>query len=58
MGWCIDCHREPEKYLRPQSEIYNTLWEPPADQLEQGRQLVQQNNIKVDRLTNCSICHR
>jgi hypothetical protein len=58
MGWCLDCHRAPEKYLRPQSEIYNTLWEPPADQLAQGQALVQQNNIKIDRLTNCSICHR
>jgi hypothetical protein len=58
MGWCLDCHRAPEQYLRPAEEIFNTDWQPPPDQLAQGRQLVQQNNIQVSRLTNCSICHR
>jgi len=23
MGWCLECHREPEKHLRPLEEIYN-----------------------------------
>jgi len=58
MGWCIDCHRAPEQYLRPQSEIFNTDWVPPTDQLTQGRQLVQANHIEVNKLTNCTICHR
>ncbi|MEO7910079.1 MAG: cytochrome c3 family protein [Roseiflexaceae bacterium] len=58
MGWCIDCHRAPEQYLRPQAEIFNTDWVPPADQLAQGRQLVQANHIEVSKLTNCTICHR
>jgi hypothetical protein len=58
MGWCLDCHRAPEQYLRPQAEIFNTDWEPPADQLAQGTQLVQANHIVVSKLTNCTICHR
>jgi hypothetical protein len=58
MGWCLDCHRAPEQYLRPESEIYNTDWQPPADQLAQGRQLVQQYHIEVSKLDRCSICHR
>ncbi len=58
MGWCIDCHRAPEQYLRPQAEIFNTDWVPPADQLAQGQQLVQANHIEVSKLTNCTICHR
>lgn len=28
MGWCLDCHREPEKHLRPLDQIYNLAWEP------------------------------
>ncbi|HEU5101561.1 MAG TPA: cytochrome c3 family protein [Roseiflexaceae bacterium] len=58
MGWCLDCHRAPEQYLRPQDQIFNTDWVPPADQLAQGRQLVQANNIQVSKLQNCTICHR
>lgn len=23
MGWCLECHREPEKFLRPLEEVYN-----------------------------------
>jgi hypothetical protein len=30
MEWCLDCHRNPAKYLRPASEIYNMAWEAPA----------------------------
>lgn len=28
MEWCLDCHRNPEKNLRPKSEIYNLGWKP------------------------------
>jgi cytochrome c7-like protein len=31
MEWCLDCHRNPAKNLRPTSEIYNMAWEKPAD---------------------------
>ena len=26
MEWCLDCHRQPEKYLRPKSEVYNIAY--------------------------------
>ena len=58
MSWCLDCHRAPEKYIRPKTEIFSMLWTPPEDQLESGRTLVQSNHINVHQLTNCSICHR
>jgi len=63
MQWCLECHRHPEKHLRPQSEIFNLDWRPQdapegKDQLTLGRELVKAHNIPVDRLTNCSTCHR
>ena len=30
MEWCLDCHRNPAKNLRPTSQIYNMVWEGPA----------------------------
>ena len=30
MEWCLDCHRNPAKKLRPTSEIYNMAWEAPS----------------------------
>jgi hypothetical protein len=59
MSWCLECHRNPEKHLRPKEEVFNMTWEPPdGDQLAIGRELVERNHIPVDRLTNCSTCHR
>ena len=59
MKWCIDCHRAPQKYVRPRSEIYNMAWQPPHDQDSLGQKLVAQYHIDTSgRLTNCSTCHR
>jgi hypothetical protein len=59
MSWCLNCHRNPEQFLRPESEIYNPAWQPPADQIAQGLILKQKYNIRSKlQLTNCSICHR
>ena len=30
MEWCLDCHRNPAKNLRPTSQIYNMAWEAPS----------------------------
>jgi hypothetical protein len=69
MSWCLDCHRNPAQYLRPRDQIYNTEWTPPPDQLQQGQRLLDEYGIQlyemetgsgqqINRLTNCSICHR
>jgi hypothetical protein len=28
MGWCLDCHRSPENFLRPPEEVFNLDWKP------------------------------
>jgi cytochrome c7-like protein len=56
MRWCLDCHNAPEKYLRPRSEVFNPYYQPPADQEALGRKLMVE--YKVQRLTNCTTCHR
>ena len=59
MKWCLECHRQPQNFVRPRSEIYNMHWHPPPDQHAQGAQLVRQYHIDTSgRLTNCSTCHR
>jgi cytochrome c553 len=30
MGWCLDCHRNPENNLRPLTEITNLDWKPES----------------------------
>jgi hypothetical protein len=30
MEWCLDCHRNPAKNLRPAGQVYNMAWEAPA----------------------------
>ncbi len=59
MGWCLDCHRQPEKYLRPKSEVFNPNYVPPANQLELGAQLVKDYKIiPLQERQSCSTCHR
>jgi hypothetical protein len=59
MGWCLNCHRHPEDYLRPKDQIFTMGWRPPVDQATLGRQLRQEYHIEPEfKLTNCSICHR
>ena len=58
MGWCLNCHRAPWEYQRPQSEIYNLHYQPPGG--EQGKELSKHYGTfyRVSQLQNCSICHR
>jgi hypothetical protein len=56
MEWCLECHRQPEKYLRPKSEVYNIAYEPPANQLELGRRLMKEYDVHPQ--VTCSTCHR
>lgn len=58
MGWCLECHRAPERQIRPRSEVFNMNYVPPENQLALGRQLVQEYHIPTDRLTDCYTCHR
>lgn len=57
MEWCLECHRAPEKYIRPKEEVFNMNWSPPTNQEEVGRNLVEQYDVQKFQLTDCSICH-
>jgi hypothetical protein len=54
MAWCLDCHRNPERHVRPRSEIFNMEWTAP-NQAELGAQLVKEYRIR--KVTYCSACH-
>lgn len=57
MQWCLDCHRNPEKHLRPMDQITNMTWTPPnGDQEAYGLELAKQYGIKPSQ--DCSTCHR
>jgi hypothetical protein len=56
MGWCLDCHRQPEKFLRPADEVTRMDWTAGEDQLDLGRRLRTENNINPS--TDCATCHR
>ena len=59
MNWCIDCHRNPAKYVRPRDQVYNMAWERPSDDPGLGERLVQEYKIAgPQQLTSCSTCHR
>jgi hypothetical protein len=57
MQWCVDCHRHPERQVRPREEVFNIAYETPApNQDEIGPKLV--SLYKIQSLTDCVTCHR
>jgi hypothetical protein len=32
MEWCLDCHRNPAKNIRPSTEVYNMGWQKPSEE--------------------------
>ncbi|MFP6582874.1 MAG: cytochrome C, partial [Candidatus Hydrogenedentota bacterium] len=71
MSWCMDCHKDPAQYIRPKDQVFNMAWEPGsadakstlealkfASQRELGEHLIEEYNVEVEQMTNCSICHR
>ncbi|MGE3958992.1 MAG: cytochrome c3 family protein [Vicinamibacterales bacterium] len=69
MQWCLDCHRNPERNVRPRSEVFSVSYRPPSafnpvtvsgqtftDQVEMGKALVAE--YQIQKLTSCSTCHR
>jgi len=60
MGWCLDCHRQPEKFIRPRDMVTQMDYQAPANQLELGAQLVKEYNVDTShhRMLDCYNCHR
>jgi len=72
MEWCLECHRAPEKYLRPRDQVFNMRYEHPSsdnpvtvdgseytDQISLGTDLVKKYKLRsVADITSCSTCHR
>ena len=59
MEWCLDCHRAPEKNLRPRDQVFNMRYEQPSsdkpvvvdgkaytDQISLGTDLVKKYNLR------------
>src|SRR5256714_4880160 len=72
MEWCISCHRNPAKVLRPRDQVFNMRYEQPTvenpvefdgqkylDQISLGRALKDKYHIRSKQdITSCSTCHR
>lgn len=58
MSFCLDCHRAPEKHLRPPEQVFNLDWHPPegTSQKEIGTKL--KDDWHVNPPENCAGCHR
>ncbi|MEN6492724.1 MAG: cytochrome c3 family protein [Thermoguttaceae bacterium] len=56
MGWCLDCHRNPEPNLRPKEFVTKLDWVSDEDPVALGKRLRKEYNVKPS--TDCSTCHR
>lgn len=58
MKWCVECHKHPEKQMRPREAIFDMAYNSPKDQEALGKKLVTDYAVHTAQLTDCSICHR
>jgi hypothetical protein len=72
MEWCIQCHRGPEKNLRPREQVFNMRYQQPTsdlpvvddghaytDQMSLGKHLAEKYHLRsVLDITSCNTCHR
>src|SRR5947208_2940581 len=49
MRWCLDCHRDPAKYLRPREQVFNVSYQAPGDQERLGRELLQRYHVRDEQ---------
>jgi hypothetical protein len=56
MGFCLDCHRNPEPHLRPREAVTVMDWVPDEDPETLGARL--RKEMDVNPSTDCSTCHR
>ncbi len=55
MAFCLNCHRNPEKALRPLDKVYDLSWKPD-DAKRTGKEL--EKNWSIHPPTSCTGCHR
>jgi len=57
MGWCLDCHRNPDSSIRPPSEATNMAYDPQNERPQsERRNLIE--SLRLHPSEDCSTCHR
>jgi hypothetical protein len=59
MKWCLECHRAPEKSIRPHDKVFEMDWQRGEQTETESLELLKQYHVMSPaKLTDCSICHR
>ena len=54
MGWCLDCHRNPDRYRTEESRLPRTTWGATVENLTADWP----RDRAITQLTTCTACHR
>lgn len=58
MLFCLECHRNPERFIRPPEEVFNLDWRPESEEEQITRGLQAVHDWHVSPPTTCSGCHQ
>lgn len=66
MGWCLECHRAPENFLRPNEEVFKFNYDPATyikdNKIDLANPALMGNYLKqkwsINPRQNCNTCHQ
>lgn len=62
MEWCLECHRNPERFVRDKHKIFDMEWRAEnstKEEIADGRSWMKEYKVQPKSvLTSCSTCHR
>ncbi|MFK8113621.1 MAG: cytochrome c3 family protein [Rubripirellula sp.] len=58
MAWCITCHRNPDKHLRPVDKVTKLDWEFDSEEDQAAFAAKAKKDKNIDPQVHCAVCHR
>ena len=61
MGWCLECHRDPDPHLRPADRLTDTKWQPSGEQAALATEIRGRREaagLPIAPPVDCTGCHQ
>ena len=59
MEWCLECHRDPARFVQPRETVFSPTWQPPGNATDEAALRAElARSYRLKSKMSCSTCHR